>query len=178
MRSASKAWAPSRSFSASANGSAPASTAPASGAGRGSDPPGQAKAATRRDRPKPWRTAGSPRQRYTGATTRRRPKHWPAGANRGWCYVLNWNHGISLTICKHNTPKNCASFTSRFSLIAPDKIPFENSLRGFAYFLRTSPIAGKLLSPQVFGEVRPLRRKIFLYFLYFFQKSTPQVGTY
>ena len=32
-------------FSASANGSAPVSTAPASGAGRGSDPPGQAKAA-------------------------------------------------------------------------------------------------------------------------------------
>lgn len=40
-------------FSASASGSAPASTAPASGAKRGSDPPGSAKAATRRDRPKP-----------------------------------------------------------------------------------------------------------------------------
>lgn len=59
-------------FSASASGSAPASTAPASGAKRGSDPPGQAKAAMHRGKPR-LRAAGTdqgrdaPAQRLTWA---------------------------------------------------------------------------------------------------------------
>lgn len=53
-------------FSASANGSAPVSTAPASGAGRGSDPPEQTTAVTHR---------GLPTAAMHGGYNPRRPKH-------------------------------------------------------------------------------------------------------